>query len=116
MRGPRSEGWTKQRLKFVFFVKEKLEVTFKTETLAYLLVFANMQQLINVTANLIVTMTVITKFIVTDVTTNLVITAVLTKLALTAVTTKLVVTAVTTELVRILRWSSLSQNADLLTL
>ena len=36
-------------------MKEKLEVTFKTETLAYLPVFANMQQLNNVMANLVVT-------------------------------------------------------------
>ena len=34
--------------------KEKTEVAFKTETLAYLAVFANMQQLMNVKANLVV--------------------------------------------------------------
>ena len=50
---PRSEGGTKQRPKFVFF-KEKSEVAFKTETLAYLPVFVNMKQLINVMTNLVV--------------------------------------------------------------
>ena len=35
--------------------KDKTEVAFKTETLAYLAVFANMQQLMNVKANLVVT-------------------------------------------------------------
>ena len=54
MRCPRSEGWTKQRPKFVFF-KEKSEVAFKTESLAYLPVFVNMKQLINVTTNLVLT-------------------------------------------------------------
>ena len=39
----------------MFFVKEKLEVAFKPKTLAYLPVFAKMQQLINVTVNLVVT-------------------------------------------------------------
>ena len=39
----------------MFFLKEKSIVAFKTDTLAYLPVFANMQQLINVKANLVVT-------------------------------------------------------------
>ena len=37
------------------FLKEKLEVAFKTEPLAYLPVYANLQQLINVMDNLEVT-------------------------------------------------------------
>ena len=74
----------------------------KQKPLSYLPVFANMQQLINVTTNLVatfnqlkgsVTMTVTTKFIVTAVRTKLVITAVMMKLVLTAVTPKLVVSA-----------------------
>ena len=49
--------------------------------------------------NLVVAMTVTTKFVVKAVTMKLVITVVMTKLALTAVTKKLVVTAVMTKLV-----------------
>ena len=81
------------------FLKEKSEVAIKTKALAYLPVFANMKQLINITTNLVVTMTVTTKFVSTVVTTKLDVTAVMMQLVLTAVTTKLVVTAVTTKLV-----------------
>ena len=49
--------------------------------------------------NLVVAMTVTTKFVVKAVTMKLVITVVMTKLALTAVTKKLVVTPITTKLV-----------------
>ena len=77
----------------------KVRITFKTETLTYLPVFANMKQLINVVANLVLTMTVMTKFIATAVMRKVVVTAVMMKLVLIAVTTKLVVIAVTTKLV-----------------
>ena len=62
-------------------------------------VFANMKQMMNIMANLVVKMTVTTKFVVTAATTKLVVKAVMTKLVLMDVTTKLVVTTVTTKLV-----------------
>ena len=69
-------------------------------------VFANMNQVINVKANLfltsnqlVATITVTTKFVVTALTTKLVVPAVMMKLVLRAVTTKLAITAVTTKLV-----------------
>ena len=73
--------------------KEKSEVTIKTKTLAYLPVFANMRQLINITASLVAPMTVTTKLDVTAVMMKLVLTAVTTKLVVIVVTTKLVVSA-----------------------
>ena len=41
----------------------KVRIAFKTETLTYVPVFANMKQLINVVANLVLTMTGSTKYI-----------------------------------------------------